>query len=144
MKPEAAVANPTTIAWAAGAGVPHSAVAAAKALSVVVKRIYPFLRFVRRTSVQFLQGRLHRSRQPPLERPSSPGEFPVAGEAGWQVHQDDDGDDADRDLLNPVRECDGQTAEADAPFQVAKHLDQCGDHHDAGDGAAEAVHPANP
>src|SRR5258708_19690176 len=104
MKPEAAVANPTTIAWAAGAGVPHSAVAAAKALSVVVKRIYPFLRFVRRTSVQFLQGRLHRSRQPPLERPSSPGEFPVAGEAGCQIHQDDAGGDPDRDLLNPVRD----------------------------------------
>src|SRR4030088_874558 len=107
MKPDAAVANPTTISSAARAGVHHSAVAAAKAPSVLVKRILPFLGFGHRTSVQFLQGRLQRPRQPPLERPSSPGEFPVAGEAGWQVRRDDNGNDADRDLLNPVREGDG-------------------------------------
>src|SRR5450631_2958266 len=143
MKPDAAVANPTTISSAALVGVDHSADAAAKTPNTLVKRISNPSVFLDLTSVQFLQSRLHRLRQVPLERPSSPGEFPVAGEAGWQVHQNDDRDDADRDFLNPVRERDGQAAEAHALFQVAKHLDQRGNHDDAGNGTAEAVHAAN-
>src|SRR6266581_8626394 len=109
MKPDAAVANPTTISSAARAGVAKSADAAANTPNTLTKRIRNSSIW---TSVRFFQGRLHRGRQASLERPSAPGEFSVTGEAGRQVHQDDDGDDADRDLLNAVRQCDRQAVEA--------------------------------
>src|ERR1700731_3818286 len=102
MNPDAAVANPTTISSAARAGVHPTAIAAAKVPSTVLKRIRHSSLFLYGTSVRFFQGRFHGLRQAPLQRPSAEGDFPVAGEAGRQVHQDDDRDDADRDLLNPV------------------------------------------
>src|SRR3979490_2186189 len=113
MKPDAAVANPTTISSAASAGVANSADAAARMPSTLTERIRNSSMW---TSVRFFQGGLHGWCQAPLQRPSAPGKFPVAGQAGGQVHQDDDRDDADRDLLHPVRQCDRQAAEADAFF----------------------------
>src|SRR5882757_2522993 len=101
MKPDAAVANPTTISSAAKAGVVSSADAAARTPNTLTKRIRNSSIW---TSVRFFQGGLHRWCQAPLQRPSAPGEFPVAGQAGGHVHQDDDGDDTDRDLLHPVRQ----------------------------------------
>src|SRR5450755_4310993 len=140
MKPDAAVANPTTISSAASAGVASSADAAAKMPNSFTKRICNSSIW---TSVRFFQSRLHRWRQAPVERPSAPGEFPVAGEAGGQVHQDDDCDDADRDLLNSIGQRDRKAAEADAFFQVAKQLDQGRNHDDASNRAAETIHTAD-
>src|SRR5450755_2734694 len=140
MKPDAAVAKPTTISSAARVGVHHNAVAAAKVPNIVVKRISNSSSFSYRISVRFLQRRLHRLQQASSTWPSAPGQFPIAGEAGWHEHQYDDGDDPDRDLLNPIRDREGQTVEADALFQVPEQFDRRRDHDDAGDGTAEAIH----